>query len=626
MPHLFLGYVETTQLIEYLKAADLKSRFTTFKLQIRCGDDRLELLCKQRFKEELVFDHIDFYSRHVVQAQLLSLRIVATDGHRWETVGGTQLNLSNVQVGRVSRGEYPIKRVPVPVESANPRMYVMLAFLSWGTRETSRDEYWRMVHRKPASSLSPYLAWRRENVDRTAMHKKAHAAKLETPPESKPEQSPPTIPSETPPIPIRRGPCRLPDGTEVDFEKYMRLVDLTKVFPHYPEKALADHLQEHNWDVVKVMDDVSHKLLATASFSQTALHLKSTAKLRVRQSQLTNSDMSYAEVAAAPPADVGVRQQPSVGGPLPKLTGKKKALLIGINYTGSNKELSGCQADVGRWRKVLTELYGFSDDSSFLTTLVDTHHGDPRYRPTKKNILLAFQWLVADAEPGDALFFHFSGHGSQIRDHEGTEEDGFDETIMPVDYKTAGQIRDDEINWHLVYPLPSGVKMICVMDCCHSGSGMDLPFVWEPRTRSWKEERFPKKAAGDVVLLSGCQDNQTSADVKMPNVGTGGALTMALMTLIVQDPYNIRFHTALEHLNKCFRSRKLPQVPNLSSMQKFCITRPLDFLDILPNNNASIPQRKPPSETPLRARRRVQSDPTQGWVRLGQGRRREFLR
>ena len=39
-----------------------------------------------------------------------------------------------------------------------------------------------------------------------------------------------------------------------------------------------------------------------------------------------------------------------------------------------------------------------------------------------------------------------SGHGSQKRDADGDESDGFDETICPVDYSSAGEILDDDMN------------------------------------------------------------------------------------------------------------------------------------------------------------------------------------
>ena len=39
------------------------------------------------------------------------------------------------------------------------------------------------------------------------------------------------------------------------------------------------------------------------------------------------------------------------------------------------------------------------------------------------------KWLLGGVQSGDSLFFHFSGHGSQVIDHSGDEEDGLDETI-----------------------------------------------------------------------------------------------------------------------------------------------------------------------------------------------------
>lgn len=58
------------------------------------------------------------------------------------------------------------------------------------------------------------------------------------------------------------------------------------------------------------------------------------------------------------------------------------------------------------------------------------------------------------------------------------EEDGYDETLVPVDYAEAGQIRDDDLYKQLVCPMPRGVTMTCVFDCCHSGTVLDLPFVF----------------------------------------------------------------------------------------------------------------------------------------------------
>jgi hypothetical protein len=61
---------------------------------------------------------------------------------------------------------------------------------------------------------------------------------------------------------------------------------------------------------------------------------------------------------------------------------------------------------------------------------------------------------------------------------DGDEEDGFDETLLPNDYKRAGEIVDDELNRAMVRPLPQGAVLHALVDACHSGTALDLPFRW----------------------------------------------------------------------------------------------------------------------------------------------------
>ena len=73
-----------------------------------------------------------------------------------------------------------------------------------------------------------------------------------------------------------------------------------------------------------------------------------------------------------------------------------------------------------------------------------------------------------------------TGHGGYVRDDDwGEEADGYDETLVPVDYATAGQIRDDDLYSSLVCALPEGVTMVSVMDCCHSATVLDLPYQYK---------------------------------------------------------------------------------------------------------------------------------------------------
>ena len=70
------------------------------------------------------------------------------------------------------------------------------------------------------------------------------------------------------------------------------------------------------------------------------------------------------------------------------------------------------------------------------------------------------------------------GHGGKLRDDNGDEKDGFDETLVPLDYDSAGQIRDDDLYKCLVAGLKQGVYATFIMDCCHSGSVLDLPYTF----------------------------------------------------------------------------------------------------------------------------------------------------
>jgi hypothetical protein len=51
-----------------------------------------------------------------------------------------------------------------------------------------------------------------------------------------------------------------------------------------------------------------------------------------------------------------------------------------------------------------------------------------------------------------------------------------DETILPTDFKKAGVIVDDDLNAMMVRPLAPGVTLHALIDACHSGTAMDLPY------------------------------------------------------------------------------------------------------------------------------------------------------
>ena len=58
----------------------------------------------------------------------------------------------------------------------------------------------------------------------------------------------------------------------------------------------------------------------------------------------------------------------------------------------------------------------------------------------------------------------------------GDEDDGYDETLIPVDFRASGHIVDDDIFKILVKPMKRNVQVTVLMDCCHSGTALDLPY------------------------------------------------------------------------------------------------------------------------------------------------------
>lgn len=135
---------------------------------------------------------------------------------------------------------------------------------------------------------------------------------------------------------------------------------------------------------------------------------------------------------------------------------------------------------------------------------------DPYRLPTKQNMRMALYWLVQGCQPGDSLLFHYSGHGSRQRNFSGDEVDGYDETLCPLDFETQGMIVDDEINATIVRPLPHGVKLHAIIDACHSGTVLDLPFLcrmnrWvlccNVQSLTWSSFIFPPRISQLMISI-----------------------------------------------------------------------------------------------------------------------------
>jgi metacaspase-1 len=204
----------------------------------------------------------------------------------------------------------------------------------------------------------------------------------------------------------------------------------------------------------------------------------------------------------------------------PPTLSNKKALLIGLNYPGTGYQLSGCINDINKIEQLLRSSYRFSN--------VIKLHDTSQILPTKINILSQLTLLLSNAKSGDVLFFHYSGHGAQIKDVTGDEVDLLDEVIIPSDYFTSKNIiTDDEIKGVIQKNLKSGVKLFILMDCCHSGTIFDLKYNFKDDWSSLVNVSS-LDTLGEVILISGCKDPESTYDTNVNSIYQGSTTTSFL--------------------------------------------------------------------------------------------------
>lgn len=280
---------------------------------------------------------------------------------------------------------------------------------------------------------------------------------------------------------------------------------------------------------------------------------------------------------------------------------RKKALLVGVNkykYVGS---LNGCVNDVRNMVDVLTSFYDFPPDN--IRTIVDES-------VTRNNLMNRFDWLIDEACEGDLLLFHFSGHGSQVQDRDGDElDDGMDEILClhDMDFRNPDSyLLDDDFN-NIINRLPKGVLLTVCIDACHSGtatrdiglltSELQIPlskqkiqprFVEPPEdiklrhyyNKTLKPRRMgsgireDKKYAGNDnnakakhILLSGCMDEQTSADAYLNN-DYNGAFTYYLCKTIRETRGVTAYQDLIKKVQERLVFNSFSQIPQLNGNEQ----------------------------------------------------------
>jgi hypothetical protein len=268
----------------------------------------------------------------------------------------------------------------------------------------------------------------------------------------------------------------------------------------------------------------------------------------------------------------------------------RKALLVGLNhYPNPVNNLKGCINDVLQTSKILQEACAF-DEGRQIRLLTDE-------RATTQAIVQRLKWLVDGSQPGDVLVFHYSGHGSQVRDRHGDElDDGLDEIICPYDLDWDHPFTDDDM-YEIVRKIAPGAVLTVILDCCHSGTGLraaawqhapirakslvpppDILHRKQPLIEDWGENRrltmadsrrelalrrFGAKAAEQgAVLFAACRSNEMSADAWIDG-DYHGAFTYFLWKSAVEANFALSYVDLIRATRQALKKAGYNQVPQL---------------------------------------------------------------
>lgn len=258
----------------------------------------------------------------------------------------------------------------------------------------------------------------------------------------------------------------------------------------------------------------------------------------------------------------------------------KYAYLQGVNLYGNGNNLRGCVNDVMDMRERLVEKYKFQPDN--IRMLTD-------YRATTKAELEHLDWLIAccSSTEQDYLFFDNSSHGTRfrIRDASGNLNQWESDVICPSDFDWDKNFISVEMLHEKFDKIPPNTTLFFMSDSCCSGNLVrelmisDLPprlpkFMIPPediRSRSIGQKMMQnainsyvsKIDSVNVIFLSGCQSEQTSADAYIDG-RFNGALTAGMKRVMDNLP-EVHYLMAHDEIHKFLNDRGFDQEPELKA-------------------------------------------------------------
>ena len=227
--------------------------------------------------------------------------------------------------------------------------------------------------------------------------------------------------------------------------------------------------------------------------------------------------------------------------------------MIGINYIGTQNELYGCINDTNSIANLLLSR-GFKD----VKILTD----NTSEKPTRDIIINNFTNLLTSANNGDTIFLFYSGHGTYLRDTNNNEKTKNDQLIVPLDLNC---IVDDELKSIINNHLKNNVTLIAVFDSCFSESVLDLKYQYLDTLNNNNDNINVNETDtyGNVIMISGCTDNQTSDDAVINNLPQGALTWAFLQTFDSQQSQTWR--ELLKSMRATLQNNGFSQIPQLAS-------------------------------------------------------------
>ncbi len=137
------------------------------------------------------------------------------------------------------------------------------------------------------------------------------------------------------------------------------------------------------------------------------------------------------------------------------------------------------------------------------------------------------------------LFIHYSGHGYRLRDKKTNRR--FNNGIC-VDKEFY--LKGTELMKSFFSKLRKGINIFCLWDACHTGSFLDLPYRYLPRSDKWvKSNEYPKftNLKCRIMSISACDDEEFEIQVYDNDKNYHGSLTASFLkirnlSLLIDDP------------------------------------------------------------------------------------------